>query len=51
MSSQSFASCASCRDAHIGFANPRRAQVWQPMEYEAKATWSWVDWMRFLFYK
>ena len=26
-------------------------QVWQPMEYESKPMWSWVDCMRFLFYK
>ena len=25
--------------------------VWMPMEREAKKDWSWVDWMRFLFYR
>ena len=25
--------------------------VWMPMERAAKKDWSWVDWMRFLFYR
>ena len=25
--------------------------VWKPLTYAAKKDWSWVDWMRFLFYR
>ena len=28
-----------------------QAGVWLPMERGAKKDWSWVDWMRFLFYR
>lgn len=28
-----------------------QAGVWMPMERGAKKDWSWVDWMRFLFYR
>ena len=28
-----------------------QAGVWMPMNREAKKDWSWVDWMRFLFYR
>ena len=27
------------------------AGVWLPMDRAAKKDWSWVDWMRFLFYR
>ena len=25
--------------------------LWMPMEYEAQATWRWLDWARFYFYR
>lgn len=38
-----------------GSVNSKRihnpAGVWMPMERAAKKDWSWVDWMRFLFYR
>ena len=30
---------------------PNEAGVWLPMDRAAKKDWSWVDWMRFLFYR
>ena len=30
---------------------PTEAGVWLPMDRAAKKDWSWVDWMRFLFYR
>ena len=25
--------------------------VWKPLSYSAKKSWSWIDWLRFLFYR
>ncbi|CAL8464921.1 g4456 [Coccomyxa elongata] len=32
-------------------ASLQQANVWAPMEYEAMASWSWIDWIRFMFYR
>lgn len=32
-------------------ASSQQGNVWMPMEHEAKQNWSWIDWMRFLFYR
>lgn len=32
-------------------ASRQHANVWAPMEYEAMGAWSWIDWIRFMFYR
>lgn len=34
-----------------GAASWQHTNVWAPMEYEAMSSWSWIDWMRFMFYR
>lgn len=43
--------CAPAGGAGHSKGTENKAGVWMPMESEAKKDWSWVDWMRFLFYR
>ena len=41
---------SNSEDGAFGGSNTAES-IWKPLKHSAKAEWSWVDWLRFLFYR